>query len=138
MLGQPFEQVLPGLSAEFAAQLDDPPSAGSTRFVRTIRVRTAQEERFFETAVSRSGDCTILELEEPPAGSVSSLDALYPTLRRFVERLQGAATIDLLCRLAAQNIRRMTGFDRVLIYRFDEQWNGTAYFERGAAIPFRL
>lgn len=138
-LGRPFEQVLPGLSAEFAAQLDDPPSAGSTRFVRTILVRTAQEERFFETAVSRSGDCTILELEEPPAGSVSSIDALYPVLRRFVEQLQGAATIDLLCHLAAQDIRRMTGFDRVLIYRFDDQWNGTVIAEdRNEALPSYL
>lgn len=138
-LGRPFEQVLPRLSAEFAAQLDDPPSAGSTRFVRTILVRTAQEERFFETAVSRSGDCTILELEEPPAGSVSSIDALYPVLRRFVEQLQGAATIDLLCHLAAQDIRRMTGFDRVLIYRFDDQWNGTVIAEdRNEALPSYL
>ena len=139
VLGQPFEQVLPGLSAEFAAQLDDPPSPGSTCFVRTILVRTAQEERFFETAISRSGDCTVLELEEPPAGSVSSIDALYPTLRRFVERLQEAATIELLCRLAAQEIRRMTGFDRVLIYRFDDQWNGTVIAEdRNEALPSYL
>jgi light-regulated signal transduction histidine kinase (bacteriophytochrome) len=139
VLGQPFEQVLPGLSAEFAAQLDDPPSAGNTRFIRTIQVRTAQEERFFETAISRSGDCAILELEEPPFGSASGLDALYPTLRRFVEQLQGAASVDVLCRLAAQDIRRMTGFDRVLIYRFDEQWNGAVIAEdRNAVLPSYL
>jgi light-regulated signal transduction histidine kinase (bacteriophytochrome) len=139
VLGQPFEQVLPGLSEEFAAQLDDPPSAGNTRFIRTIQVRTAQEERFFETAISRSGDCAILELEEPPFGSASGLDALYPTLRRFVEQLQGAASVDVLCRLAAQDIRRMTGFDRVLIYRFDEQWNGAVIAEdRNAVLPSYL
>ncbi|WP_262271222.1 ATP-binding protein [Microvirga yunnanensis] len=138
-LGRPFGEVMPALSAEFAGQLDDPPAAGNTRFVRTIQVHTAQQERFFETAVSRSGDCAILELEEPPYGAVSSIDALYPTLRRFVEQLQGASTIQTLCQLAAQDIRRMTGFDRVLIYQFDEQWNGTVIAEdRNEVLPSYL
>ncbi|MGO4526688.1 ATP-binding protein [Microvirga sp. 2MCAF35] len=139
VLGRPFAQVLPALSAESDAQLDDPPTAGNTRFVRTIRVRTAQEERIFETAISRSADCAILELEEPPLGSVSSIDALYPTLRRFVEQLRSASTVEVLCRLAAQDIRRMTGFDRVLVYRFDEQWNGTVIAEdRNEVLPSYL
>ncbi|QRM29797.1 ATP-binding protein [Microvirga sp. VF16] len=139
VLGRPFEQVLPALSAEFSAQLDDPPSAGSTRFVRTIQVQTAREERFYETAISRSGEHAVLELEEPPFGAISSIDALYPTLRRFVEQLQGASTVEVLCSLAAQDIRRMTGFDRVLIYRFDEQWNGTVIAEdRNEALPSYL
>ncbi|HEV2565515.1 MAG TPA: ATP-binding protein [Microvirga sp.] len=139
VLGRPFAQVLPALSREFAAQLDDPPPAGSTRFVRTIQVRTAQEEKYFETAISRSGDCAILELEEPPSGVVSGIDALYPTLRRFVEQLQGASTVEILCHLAAQDIRRMTGFDRVLIYRFDDEWNGTVIAEnRNEVLPSYL
>ncbi|MBA1155036.1 ATP-binding protein [Microvirga mediterraneensis] len=139
VLGRPFAEVLPALSTEFDAQLADPPTAGNTRFVRTIRVRTAQDERFFETAISRSGECAILELEEPPVGSISSIDALYPTLRRFVEQLQSASTIDVLCGLAAQDIRRMTGFDRVLVYRFDEQWNGTVVAEdRNEVLPSYL
>lgn len=138
-LDRPFDQALPVLSAEFAAQLDDPPSLGSAGFVRTIQVRTAQREKLFEAAISRSGDCAILELEEPPFGSASSLDALYPTLRRFVEQLQGASTLEVLCHLVAQDIRCMTGFDRVLIYRFDEQWNGTVIAEdRNAVLPSYL
>ncbi|EIM25255.1 ATP-binding protein [Microvirga lotononidis] len=138
-LGRPFAQVLPALSAEFETQLDDPPTVGNTRFVRTIRIRTVQEERMFETAISRSGDCALLELEEPPVGSVSSIDALYPTLRRFVEQLQNASSIDVLCDLAAQDVRRMTGFDRVLVYRFDDQWNGTVVAEsRNEVLPSYL
>ncbi|MFL4990013.1 MAG: GAF domain-containing protein, partial [Microvirga sp.] len=138
-LGRPFEQVLPALSAEFAAQLDDPPSAGSTRFVRTIQVRTAREEKFFETAISRSGDCAILELEEPPSDTVSSIDAHNSTLRRFVGQLQEASTVEFLFDLAAQDIRRMTGFDRVLIYRFDDAWNGTVIAEdRNEVLPSYL
>jgi light-regulated signal transduction histidine kinase (bacteriophytochrome) len=135
-LGRPFADVLPALSAEFEARLADPPLAGSTR---TIHVATTRGEVSYETAISRSGDHAVLELEEPPSHAASSLETLYPTLRRFVEQLQGAPTVDVLCHLAAQDIRRMTGFDRVLIYRFDEHWNGTVIAEdRNEVLPSYL
>jgi chemotaxis family two-component system sensor kinase Cph1 len=139
VLGRPFADILPVLSAEFEAQLSDPPPVGTSRYVRTVRVGTTRGEVPYEAAMSRSGDHAVLELEEPPAGTVSSLESLYPTLRRFVEQLQGASTVDSLCQLAAQDIRRMTGFDRVLIYRFDELWNGTVVAEdRNEVLPSYL
>jgi len=138
-LGRPLAEILPALATEFEAPLADLPPAGTTRTLGTLQIATAQGPASFEAAISRSGDCAVLELEEPPSGTVPSLEAIYPTLRRFVEQLQGASTIDTLCRLAAQAIRHMTGFDRVLIYRFDEQWNGTVVAEdRNDALPSYL
>ncbi len=138
-LEQPMAEVLPLLSREFEAQLADPPPVGTTRYLRTITIPTRAGERRYEAAMSRSGACAVLELEEPPTEAVSSLDSLYPTLRRFVEQLQGASSVEVLCHLAAQDIRRMTGFDRVLIYRFDELWNGTVIAEdRNEVLPSYL
>jgi light-regulated signal transduction histidine kinase (bacteriophytochrome) len=138
-LGRPFAEVLPVLSRDFEAAVLDPPPTGTTRYLRTIEISTAQGGRAYEAAISRSGECAVLELEETPSEAVASLDALYPTLRRFVEQLQGASSIDALCGLAAQDIRRMTGFDRVLIYRFDELWNGTVIAEdRNEVLPSYL
>jgi len=138
-LGRPFAEILPALAREFEAPLADLPPAGTTRTLGTLQIATAQGPASYEAAISRSGDYAVLELEEPPSGTVPSLEAIYPTLRRFVEQLQGASTIDTLCRLAAQAIRHMTGFDRVLIYRFDEQWNGTVVAEdRNDALPSYL
>jgi light-regulated signal transduction histidine kinase (bacteriophytochrome) len=129
LLGRPFREAFPALAAEFEAQLASPPTAASAGYVRTIQVETARGLASFDAAIARSVDHAILELEEVPLDAVSSLDALYPTLRRFVDQLQSASTVDVLCRLAAQDIRRMTAFDRVLIYRFDEGWNGTVIAE---------
>jgi light-regulated signal transduction histidine kinase (bacteriophytochrome) len=139
LLGQPFREAFPALAAEFEAQLAVSPSAASAGYVRTVAVETARGSAAFDAAIARSGDHAILELEEVPPDAVSSLDALYPTLRRFVDQLQSASTIDVLCRLAAQDIRRMTDFDRVLIYRFDEGWNGTVLAEdRNENLPSYL
>jgi two-component system, chemotaxis family, sensor kinase Cph1 len=138
-LGRSFAEIFPALSAEFESSLADPPPVGTTRIIRTIWVVTTRGERAYEPAISRSGDHAVLELEESPSEKLTSLDALYPTLRRFVEQLQGAPSVDVLCGLAAQDIRRMTGFDRVLIYRFDEQWNGTVIAEdRNDVLPSYL
>jgi hypothetical protein len=78
ILRQPLAQVLPALSAEFEADLADPPQAGSTRTLRTVRVGTSEGVLPYEAAISRSGECAIIELEAPPSGALSSIDMLYP------------------------------------------------------------
>jgi chemotaxis family two-component system sensor kinase Cph1 len=139
LLKRSFSEVLPKLAMLIEADLAEPASGDNARSIRTIRLDTPGGDTFFDAVVSRSGDYAIIELEEMPLNTISSIDALYPTLRRFVEQLQSVSSMDLLCRLAAEDIRRMTGFDRVLIYRFDEQWNGTVIAEdRNEALPSYL
>jgi two-component system, chemotaxis family, sensor kinase Cph1 len=51
-------------------------------------------------------------------------------------RMERASDIVELFRLAAEEIRRLSGFDRVMVYRFDESWNGEVIAESvGAALP---
>lgn len=139
LLRCPFREALPQLAGMIEADLAEPSPEGSARFIRTVQIGTPAGDRLFDAVVSRSGNHAILELEEVPSNTISSIDALYPTLRRFVEQLQTISSTDVLCRLAAEDIRRMTGFDRVLIYRFDEQWNGTVIAEdRNEVLPSYL
>jgi light-regulated signal transduction histidine kinase (bacteriophytochrome) len=58
-------------------------------------------------------------------------------VRGFIGQLQGVGDVAELCRLAAVEVRRLTGFDRVLVYRFDKDWNGTTIAESqdGDAFP---
>jgi light-regulated signal transduction histidine kinase (bacteriophytochrome) len=136
ILDQPLQEVLPELAAEFGAELSEPMNPGSARYVRTVRFKTTEGEQSFEAAISRSGEYAILELEEASPEAVSSLDGLYPILRRFVDQLREAQTLEDLSRLAAEDVRRLMGFDRVLIYRFDDEWNGTVIAEdRNEVLP---
>ncbi len=63
------------------------------------------------------GGKLVLEFEEAPARRRSGAE-----LARIVEMVgalfAGAETIDRLCRIAAVQFRGLTGFDRVMIYRF--------------------
>lgn len=139
LLNRPFRATLPKLAAMVETEIAEPPSLGNARYIRTVRLHTLAGDTLFDAVVSRSGSYAVLELEEVPFNTISSIDALYPTLRRFVEQLQSISSIDTLCRLASEDIRRMTGFDRVLIYRFDDQWNGTVIAEdRNETLPSYL
>jgi len=128
VLGRPFREVLP-LAPELETELLAEVPQGSSRYLRTVELKTASGHRRFDAVVHRSGECAVLELEEVNGGSVASLDTLYPNLRQFVGQLHEASTVGDLCRLAAEDVCRLTGFDRVLVYRFDEHWNGTVIAE---------
>jgi light-regulated signal transduction histidine kinase (bacteriophytochrome) len=71
----------------------------------------------------------ILEFEQPaPDADTASLEALYPQLMGYLAS-PSHAEIPSLCRIAAERTRAITGFNRVLVYRFDKDWNGEVVAE---------
>ena len=90
----------------------------------------------FQAIGHRSPDGhAILELEAesdedgpvPPA----TLEALYPGVREAFTRLGRATSLEALAATAAAAVRRIAGFDRVLVYRFEENWDGIVLAEDG-------
>ncbi|EWY37401.1 hypothetical protein N825_17480 [Skermanella stibiiresistens SB22] len=75
-------------------------------------------------AVHRHGGLIIVEAE--PADAPESLPAMLP---RTMVRLRDADSLAELGRLTVEAIRHLTGYERVLIYRFDPEWNGEAIAE---------
>lgn len=100
----------------------------------TATLDTSAGRRRLDVATHRSGPFAILEFEEAEPHAPASPDGVYPQLRAFVENLQAAGSPEALCALVAANVRRMTGFDRVLVYRFDPDWNGTVVAEDGNGV----
>lgn len=66
----------------------------------------------------------VIELE--PSGSPLDIEAqVAPAL----ETLVGAASIRALCDETARVYRRLTGYDRVMVYRFDDDGHGQVFSE---------
>ena len=86
-----------------------------------------QPGRHFDLAVHRSGDWIVVEAE--PSVDENKFDAASST-RTMISRLQSPVTVLELCREAARQVRALTGFDRVMIYRFDEDGSGEVVAER--------
>lgn len=87
--------------------------------------------RWHLTAHRLPGTGVLVELEPGLAGgngattAISDLDAL-------VGRVRAARTVDELMATAAEAVRGITGFDRVMVYRFAEDWHGEVLAESRA------
>lgn len=141
-LARPLEAILgTGLDRLFGAEpaaqllsaLDRLPAAGSPRYLGTVPTPGGGPH----LAIGHRHDGrTLLEFEPAHPGGPSGLEDVYPLTTAFVARLEAAADADELSQIAATEVRRLTGFDRVLVYRFDEDGHGTVVAEdRNQVLP---
>lgn len=49
---------------------------------------------------------------------------IYRELKYAMAGIEAATSTSEVCRIAADELKRISGFDKVMIYKFDEQWNG--------------
>jgi len=123
VLGQPLAAVLEPASAALVADAASRPSLRETNPL-TLLTRDGQRH----TAVlHRSGDLLVVEMERSDSEVLSA--GFDPRLRASVMRLQGAREPRRLSAIAAEEVRALTGFDRVMVYRFDPEWNGEVVAE---------
>jgi light-regulated signal transduction histidine kinase (bacteriophytochrome) len=62
----------------------------------------------------RSEGLLVVEPEPAAPGQTGSFQALYPLARTGLGRLEGAASTEDICQ-PAEEVRRLTGFDRVMV-----------------------
>ncbi len=86
----------------------------------------------FSVSGHRARQGVILEIEA--GGSGATADSSHPLLRRFMEQSDPIAEVDAICTLAARHFQALTGFNRVMIYKFDRDWNGTVLAEHGDGV----
>ena len=80
--------------------------------------------RAFDGIVHRQGGLAILELEPRHPGS-----DVRPTLRLALGALEAPESAEALGRAVVASVRRLTGFERVMSYRFDEAGHGSVEAE---------
>lgn len=84
--------------------------------------------KLFQINIHKSDGIYILEAELLFADREKLADAYKQTIQ-FVNQMNKTKSLKDLCALVAQGTREITGYDRVMIYRFDEQYNGEVFAE---------
>ena len=56
-------------------------------------------------------------------------------IRLPLSRIRAASDVTYLSLMAASEVRRLSGFDRVMVYRFDKDWNGEVIAEAVGPSP---
>ncbi|MEG3437843.1 ATP-binding protein [Pannus brasiliensis CCIBt3594] len=84
----------------------------------------------FDAIFHRGADyLLILELE--PAISYENIPFLsfYHLAKTSIDKLEATRSLKDFCNIIVREVRKMTGFDRVMLYRFDEEDNGDVIAE---------
>lgn len=96
----------------------------------TIQLELDQEVRFFDGIIHRSPqNYLILELEPKNNSIPQSFFQFYHTTKTALLRIQKTQTLSEISTVLVQEIRKITGFDRVMVYRFDSDGSGTVIAE---------
>ena len=126
--GRPLAAILP---LPFIDVVRARLAAGTLTDGRSVR-RTlhldGQDAGYYAVAHAHAGRL-IVELERAPDSPDDFGDARQTDTELAVGRLRAAETLAAAARIAALEVRALTGFESVLVYRFDTDWNGEAVAE---------
>ncbi|MGA0531921.1 histidine kinase dimerization/phosphoacceptor domain -containing protein [Hansschlegelia sp. KR7-227] len=111
-LGRPLGELVGGAVLDrvrdIAADAPGPAYLGAVQ---------APSGEVFDASAHRSGGSLLVELE-PASPEARSSGVLLSELEAAAAAFERAPTLEALCAVAAAEIRRITGYDRVMIYQF--------------------
>lgn len=99
-----------------------------TPFPVRLELPAASGFQHCELTAHTHNDCLIIELEPYKETGVDPL-AFHRKIREAVQALQATGTVQQMCDEAVRRVREITGFDRVMLYQFTEDWHGKVIAE---------
>lgn len=121
LLGKSLEDIF-GRDSQLLANFNSASETPHTPF--TIVLNNIS----FNCFAHKSGNSFIAEFE-PGENEPMELSALYDLNIASINTLETAESLKDLCQKISEQIKQLTGYDRVMIYRFDEQYNGEVFAE---------
>lgn len=140
VLGRVVDELLPAPAATLLRKAAaNPLFTQRAIFITDIRIETTPATQLFALIAHQHRGMIIIEGEAlVPGAAAPRADAHYE-LENFLSRMEVVPTAAELLQMAAAETRRITGFDRVLIYQFDPEWNGMVIAEdRNEVLPSYL
>jgi two-component system, chemotaxis family, sensor kinase Cph1 len=108
-------------------------SEGNLEFINPTKIwvrRKGDEYAVFDAVFHRNSEgFLILELE--PAVSRENIPFLsfYHLAKASINQLETTANLHDFCQIIVQEVRKVTGFDRVMLYKFDDDGHGSVIAE---------
>src|SRR5215475_9441597 len=97
-----------------------------THYLEAARI--GKENKVFELLLHGFQRLLILECERKPDEAIPQLE-LYPAVNNAITHIQRAGSARDVCQTAADEMRRLTGFDRAMVYKFNEDDSGQVIAE---------
>lgn len=97
-----------------------------------ILFTTAQNPVLFDCVINRSEDVFLMEFEATGMDDPAYVEPFMEMIETSAHLFADAETIYDLCSIACRQVRAYTGYNRVMLYRFDAEWNGEVVAESRA------
>jgi light-regulated signal transduction histidine kinase (bacteriophytochrome) len=83
----------------------------------------------FDCILHRVQEVLMVELELATSQENISVFSFYHSVRATVSKIQSAKNLKDLCQVTVEEVRQISGFDRVMVYQFDPEGNGAVIAE---------
>lgn len=123
MINQPITTFLDPKSADKLVK-----STNSTDFSMINPLSLSFRGQQCDVILIRVGNFLVAEVE-PVSGDTDNVDAYQMAAMQAMEKIQGAVFLEQLIDVTTNEIRELTDFDRVMYYKFDEDFNGQVVAE---------
>ncbi len=99
--------------------------------VNPLKVSIKRDDKTleFNGIVHRTIGAVVLELEPTQSTQDDGFFDFYNLVRSPLNKIQKSSTLSELCDVVVNEVRKITGFDRVMVYRFDDDGAGVVIAE---------
>jgi two-component system, chemotaxis family, sensor kinase Cph1 len=102
----------------------------STYLPFSLQWQTPKGHKHFSATLHNKEAYLLLELEEiHPKAQATAFTTMYQEISYLVSAIKEAGSLHALAQIASWELKQLSGFDRVMIYQFDRDWNGTVIGE---------
>lgn len=98
---------------------------GEDAVERVFNLRLREDLPPFDVAIHMSGELVVIEAEPARGGHGDATNKV----RSMIARIDGRASFEAFVQEGARLVRGLTGFDRVMVYRFDNDGSGEVVAE---------
>ncbi|PSB20762.1 histidine kinase, partial [filamentous cyanobacterium Phorm 46] len=95
----------------------------------SLSFKIQNRKSFFQGTLHQSSSALIVELEPVVTPKASNYFNSYHLVQEPIDKIHKTQNLQVLCQTAVAEVRRMIGFDRVMIYQFDATGAGKVIAE---------
>ncbi len=95
----------------------------------TIEIKGKSDDTSIKGAISRNDEYLLIELEFNKKKEHSSFDPMNYLMKQSLHLIADSKELSSSYDTAVKEVRNLTGFDRVMLYQFDHEYNGQVVAE---------
>ncbi|WP_207535485.1 GAF domain-containing protein [Desertivirga arenae] len=99
----------------------------SDKIPLNLYIKKGDTQAEYIALVHKKDELLVAELEK--ADTRKSFTEVFQEMKYVMAEVNSAISIESICQISVAALKKLAGFDRVLMYQFDADWNGTVIAE---------